>query len=1051
MKKSLFKSLFKLLFLLLFLIVCNTTQASIEINKNTQDSYQDGSLQIRGRVTDQTGQPLPGANVMIEGTSKGVVTDIDGYYVIDADKGNMLLFSYIGFEDQSMQVGDRLAIDVTLREATTLLEEAVVVGMGSQRKASVIGSISTIKTEALEIPQRSLVSALSGRIAGATIVQRSGEPGYDNANFWVRGIATLGANRSPLILVDGVERDMTNIAIEEVESISILKDASATAVYGVRAANGVVLVTTRRGVAQKPVVTLKLESGISDLPHMPKFVDGADYARLNNEAAGQENYSQEDIDYIERGVNRFLYPNVNWFDEIFKDWSNNTNANITIRGGGERARYFISGGFMQDNGNLKDYGLNDYKTNISLKRYNFRSNVDITITNSTVVNLELGANLTDIHEPGVGTRTLYRYFNSPSDELFYWAYLYTPISSPVRVPIGKEPDGSVIWGWGAPSQVGEKNPAERLHSSGYNTRFNTEIMSQFILNQDLSMLVDGLNFKGFFSFDANNNTTQRRNKSSSSYTVVGVDNESGDLITKQIDEGQEFLGYNTASSSNRAIEAKAQFNYDQLFNEKHRVGGMFMYYQRDYINGSAGSSILALPYRKQGLAFRGTYAFRDTYFGEFNIGYNGSENFPKDNRFGLFPAGAIGYLISNEPFWNVDAISLLKFRGSIGLVGSDALPLKNNQPLRYGYLSTWDGGLGGYPYGFTPTVIGGTGEDQIGVANLTWEKGLKKNIGFELGLFDNAFTMDVDYFHEERTDILIQRGSLPSISGLNETPFANMGRMKNQGFETTLELNNKIDKLNYRFYGNFSFTRNKILEMDEPQMEYEYLMRTGRPLGQRFGLIAEGLFANQEEIDHEDTPKQMFGTVRPGDVRYKDINDDGVIDADDQTAIGYSNIPEIIYGFGTQLMWKGIDAGVFFRGQARVSYALGGSTFIPFSEGPGKGNVFDKALDRWTPENPDPNAFYPRHSPSRSTNNWQPSTRNIYDGSFLRLADIELGYTFDKKLIAFTGLQSLRIHVLATNVALFAPWDMWDPETGSPNGDKYPIPRKINFGIRTTF
>lgn len=1046
MKKNLLKSLFKLSFLLLFLIVCNITQASTEINKNNQESYQDGSLQIRGRVTDSQGQSLPGANVMIEGTEIGVVTDIDGYYVIDAKRGNVLVFSYIGFEDQTVQVAERLAIDVTLSEATTLLEEAVVVGMGSQRKASVIGSISTIKTDALDVPQRSLVSALSGKIAGATIVQRSGEPGYDNASFWVRGIATLGANKSPLILVDGVERDMSNIQIEEVESISILKDASATAVYGVRAANGVVLVTTRRGVAQKPVVTLKLESGVSDLPNMPKFVDGADYARLYNEAAGRENYTEQYIDYLERGVNRFLYPNVDWFDQIFKDWSNNTNANITIRGGGERARYFISGGILHDNGNLKDYGLNGYSTNINLKRYNFRSNVDITVTSSTVVNLELGANLTDIHEPGVGSRTLYStYFGSPSDELFYWSYLATPLSNPVRLPIGRNPDESIEWGWGAPSQVGEKNPAERLHGSGYNTRFNTEIMSQFIINQDLSMFVDGLNFKGFFSFDSYSSTIQRRNKNSSTYAVDGVDDETGDLITKEIDAGQEFLGYGTSQGSNRAIETKAQLNYDKLFNQEHRVGGMAMYYQRDYINGSAGSSIMALPYRKQGIAFRGTYAFKDTYFGEFNVGYNGSENFPNDKRFGLFPAGAIGYLISSEPFWNLDAINLLKIRASLGLVGSDALPSN----LRYGYLSTWGGGLGSYAFGYNPTIIGGVGEDQIGVSNLTWEKGLKKNIGFELGLFDNAFTMDVDYFHEKRSDILIQRGSLPAIAGLNQQPYANMGRMKNQGIETTLELNNNIDKFRYRFYGNFSYTRNMIEEMDEPIMDYEYRMRTGHPLGQRFGLIAEGLFADQADIDN--SPEQKFGTVRPGDVKYKDINDDGVIDADDETAIGYSNIPEIIYGFGTQLMWKGIDFGVFFRGQARVTYALGGSTFIPFSEGVGKGNVFDKALDRWTEDNPNPNAFYPRHSDGRSTNNWQASTRNIYDGSLLRLADIELGYTFDKKLVSVLGLESLRIHVLATNVALFSPWDMWDPETGSPNGNKYPIPRKFNFGIRTTF
>lgn len=1039
------RSLFKLSFLLLFLIACGTIQAHPKIYKYGVESYEADSIPIRGKITDSQGQAIQGANVMVEGTSKGVLTDADGYYVIEADKGDVLIFSHLGFEDQAIQVGDKLAIDVVLKEATTQLDQVVVVGMGSQRKVSVVGAISTIKTEDLQIPQRSLTAALSGKIAGATIVQRSGEPGYDNASFWVRGIATLGANKSPLILVDGVERDMSNIAVEEVQSISILKDASATAVYGVRAANGVVLVTTRKGVAQKPEVALKLESGISDLPNMPKFLNGADYARLYNEAAGRVNYTDEYIDYLERGVNRFLYPNVDWFDQIFKKWSNNTNGNVTIRGGGERARYFVSGGFLQDVGNLKDYGLNDYSTNINLKRYNFRSNVDITITNSTIINLELGANLTDIHEPGVGSRTLYStYFGSPSEELFYWSYLATPLSSPVRLPKGRKPDGAIEWGWGAPSQVGEYNPAERLHGAGYNTRFNSEIMSQFILNQDLSMLVNGLNFKGFFSFDTYNNTTQRRNKSSSTYAVDGVDDDTGDLIVKEIGAGQEFLGYSASAGSNRAIELKTQLNYDQVYND-HRVGGMFMYYQRDFINGTAGSSIQALPFRKQGLAFRGTYSFKDTYFGEFNVGYNGSENFPVSNRFGIFPAGAVGYLISREPFWKVKAVNLLKVRASIGLVGSDALP----SGFRYGYLSTWGSGLGGYGFGFNPTIVGGVGEAQTGVSKLTWEKGLKKNVGLEIGMFNNALTLDVDYFFEKRTDILIQRISLPGIAGYNQAPFANIGKMQNQGVEATVELNGNLNTLQYRFYGNFSFTRNKILEMDEPQMEYAYRMRTGHPLGQRFGLIAEGLFENQAEIDT--SPEQKFGAVRPGDVKYKDLNNDGVIDADDETAIGYSNVPEIIYGFGTQLVWKGIDFGVFFRGQARVTYALGGSTFIPFAEGVGKGNVFQKALDRWTPENPDPNAFYPRHSDGRSTNNWQPSTRNIYDGSLLRLADIELGYTINQKMISFTGLQSIRLHILATNVALFSPWDMWDPETGTPNGNKYPLPRKINLGIRVTF
>ncbi len=1005
------------------------------------------SIIIRGKIIDSSGAILPGANVTIENTTKGVVSDFDGYYVIEAEKGDILVFSYIGFKEQRVEVAERSAIDVIMEEETTLLDETVIIGMGAQRKASVIGSISSVAIDELRTPQRSLTSALSGKIAGATIVQRSGEPGYDEPSFWVRGISSFGASQSPLILVDGVERQMSNLSIEEIESVSLLKDASATAIYGVRAANGVVLITTRKGVAQKPVIEAKVEYGVSDLPNLPKFLDGVNYALLYNEAFGQENYSAEYIEYLENNVNRFLWPNVNWFDQIFKKWSDNRNASINVRGGGERARYFVNAGFFEENGNLNDYSGNDYKSNINLKRYNFRSNIDLTLTRFTTLNLEIGANLTDTHEPGVGSRTLYgTYFNSPVVELFYWSYLSTPLSAPVRLPIEYDEEGKVLkWGWGAPSQIGEENPAERLFGSGYNTKFSTQIMSQVILNQDLSFLLKGLNFKGFFSFDAYNNTLQQRHKRATTYSVDSINEETGQLIAKEVTTGNEYLGYGTSSTSTRAVETKAQLNYDNLFNDDHRVGAMLMYYTRDYINGSASSAIFSLPYRKQGFAFRSTYAYRDTYFSEFNLGYNGSENFPKGKRFGFFPAFAVGYLISNEPFWKLNAIDMLKVRGSVGLVGSDALP----SSMRYGYLSTWGSGLGSYAFGYSPTVIGGVGEAQVGVSDLTWEKGLKKNVGFELRMFNNTVALDFDFFHEKRYDILIRRQSIPAVAGLNQQPFANMGVMRNRGFETTVELNQEVGSLFYRLYGNFTYTNNKIIEMDEPEREYEYQMRTGQRYNQQFGLVALGLFANQEEIDN--SPQQMFGVVRPGDVKYKDVNNDGIIDSYDEIPIGYSSIPEIVYGFGTQLMWKGFDVGVFFRGQANVTYPLGGSTFIPFSEGVGKGNLFEKALDRWTVENPNPNAFYPRHSNGRSTNNWHPSSRNIYDGSFLRLADLEVGYSVNKKILENLRIDGLRIYMLANNVAVFSKWDMWDPETGTMNGNRYPLPRKINFGIRTTF
>lgn len=1036
---------------LLTFFVLSVNARDFPINK--EDIKRDEILQetrkkINGRVLDINGEPLMGVNVAVDGISKkATITDVDGLFTVYTTKENSTLkFSYIGFKTLTVKLTNKTYYSVTMEENVNQLQETVVVGMGSQRKASVIGAVSSVQLDELRVPQRSLTAALNGHVAGTTIIQSSGEPGYDEPSFWIRGISSFGANNNPLILVDGVERDMSNLSIEEIASISILKDASATAVYGVRAANGVVLITTKQGIAQKPVIEGKVEYNISDLPQMPKLLDGANYAELYNEAFGSENYSQEYIRNLKSNVNRFLYPNVDWFNQIFKKWSNGTNAAISIRGGGERARYFINMDYLGDNGNLRDYETNDYDSNIHLHRYNFRSNLDITVTKSTTINLEIGANLTDMHEPGVGNESIYStYLRSPAEELFYWAYLSSPLSCPVQLPIEYGENGVVTkWGWGAPSQVGEKNPMERLMGSGYNSRFNTEVMTQLVLTQDLSFLTKGLNFKGFFSFDSNSYNTQFRQKTSSTYSVGGIDDETGQLITKEVDKGDEFLNYSHASSSNRAIEAKAQLNYDRLFGKYHRVGGMVMLYGRDYVDATASSAMLSLPYRKLGIAFRGTYSYRDTYFAEFNLGHNGSENFPKHHRFGWFPAFAAGYLISDEPFWKSKAVSFLKLRGSVGLVGSDALP----SGYRYGYLSTWGSGLGGYSWGYNPSSVSGVGEAQIGNADLTWEKGLKTDVGIEAKFLKDMISLDLDYFHERRYDILIQRRSLPATAGLNTQPFANMGKMRNEGFEATAGFNKKFRDLVVKLSGNITYTKNKILAMDEPKTEWAYRMRTGQRYGQQFGLTALGLFKDEEDI--KNSPQQMFGEVRPGDVKYKDWNGDNVINEEDEHPIGYSNIPDWVYGFGAQLMWHGFDVGVFFRGQAHVSYDLGGDTFIPFSQGVGKGNLFEKALDRWTEDNPNPNAFYPRLSNGKSANNWQPSTRTIYDGSFLRLSNMEIGYAIPRKLVQKWGLQGLRIYFIGTNLALISKWKLWDPETGSPNGSKYPNPRKLSFGFRFT-
>uniref|UniRef100_UPI003217BDD4 TonB-dependent receptor n=1 Tax=uncultured Draconibacterium sp. TaxID=1573823 RepID=UPI003217BDD4 len=1016
-----------------------------DLGSTKKDQPQKKEL-IRGKVLDSGGVPLPGATIQIKGTTLGTVTDPAGYYTIAADEGQVLLFSFSGFKPQEITVGKKTAIDVILQEDITTLEEAVVVGMGKQRRASVIGSISTISVNDLKIPSRSLTNALSGRMAGAVVVQRSGEPGNDNASFWIRGISTFGSNRSPLILVDGVERNMNDLSVEEIESISILKDASATAVYGVRAANGVVLVTTRKGVAQTTSVEVKMEYGVSDLPRMPKFLDGPNYAKLYNEALGYDNYSSEYIENTAKGVDPYLYPNVNWFDETFKDYSNNKQTSINIRGGGEVARYFVSFGYLDEEGNFKSNPENDYDSNIDLKRYNFRSNIDVTLSKSLIMDIEVGGHLTDLHTPGIGQGYIYSTYYSPAEELFYHSYWATPISNPVKVPIGTDASGNDIMGWGAPSQIGESNPAERLMGSGYNTSFQNQIMSQLSVTQDLNKLIDGLQLKLSYSFDAYSETYIKRRKNSTTYAVEGRDPETNQILVKEIQEGQDFLNYSRSVNSNRAKEFKGQLIYDRVFNTHHRVGGMFMYYQRDYINGNAASSILALPYRKQGIAFRATYSFKDRYLGEFNMGYNGSENFPQENRFGVFPAVALGWLASNEPFWDsmTDKINLLKVKGSMGLVGAEALP--NGQ--RYGYLSLYGSGLGNYVFGENGTTYYGTGENRIGVTNLTWEKGLKKNIGIELRMFDNAISLEADYFHEKRTDILVQRATIPDYVGMISSPFANMGEMVNRGFDGTLEFTKRFTDGGIKLYGNYTYSRDKITEMDEAKKNYDYRMRTGQKLNQKFGLISLGYFESEEDIAN--SPVQTFGEYRPGDIKYKDINGDGQITIDDEVPIGYSNLPEIVYGFGVQVDYKGFDLGVFFRGQARVSYNLGGN-YIPFSQGVGKGNLFEKALDRWTVDNPDQNAQYPRLYNGTSSNNWQVSTKTIYDGSFLRLADIEFGKSFGKDVLEKVKLKGLRVYVHVNNAAIFSKWKMWDPETGDNDGSKYPLQRKMNLGIRANF
>lgn len=1016
---------------------------TLKKGQNVTNNPQPKS-QAKGKILDIEGQPLIGVTVSIEGTTRGVASDIDGYYVIEATEGETLVFSYLGYKIQKIRVPSSLNIDLVMHEDIQNLEEVVVVGMGKQKKASVIGSISTVEIGDLKTPARSLTNALAGRLAGVVAVQRSGEPGRDNSDFWIRGISTFGDNRTPLVLVDGVERKdaMSNIDPEEIESVSILKDAAATAVYGVRAANGVVIITTRKGVASnKPSISLKMEYGVSQLTRIPKLLGGVDYMKLYNEAAGREVHSADKIEQTRLGLDPYLYPDVNWLDEMYKDNSHNGQITLNVSGGGEVARYFVAFGALKESGNYNDNQDKEYSSNISLQRYNFRTNVDVSVTKSTVLDLQLGGYIVDSHYPGVG-----------NDRLFERAYFANPINIPVKYPYGTNKDGSTKYVWAGTGSATVENPIERLMGSGYTTEFRNQFLGQVQVTQDIGKLydpLDGLKANFAFSFDAYNQTNIDRHKKSSYYMANGRNPETNELELVETHIGDEYLGYGKSLGSQRAIELKTQLNYDKLLDNKHRIGVMGMYYQRDYRDGNADSAIRSIPFRKQGLAFRSTYSLYDRYFAEFNLGYNGSENFPKGQRFGVFPAGALGYLISEESFWQESSvakiINVLKFKGSVGLVGSESLP----GGQRYAYQTLVEGGLGGYGFGWDRVSYPGTGENRTGIQHLTWEKGLKSNVGFQAEFMNSKFAVELDYFHEKRTDILVSRNSLPGIVGLNSNPFANLGEMRNQGFDGTIEFRQQVGDVQARVYGNATFTKNKILFQDEPDWKYTYQNRTGKRLGQTFGLVALGYFESQEEIDA--SPNQTFGPVRPGDIKYLDVNGDGVIDSYDEIAIGYSDIPEFLYGFGFQVAYKGFDLAMFFRGQSRVSYMLGGEGFVPFKEGGDRGNLFKEALDRWTVDNPRQDAFYPRLSIGNTANNYRSSTKWQYSGSFLRLADLEVGYNFPKKILEAIHMKGLRIYFHGSNMALFSNFKMWDPEIGKGRGDAYPLQRKMNFGLRVNF
>lgn len=999
------------------------------------EKVQAAAFQVSGRVTDTKAQPLPAVTVSVTSKSSTVstATKSDGTYTLLLPDGNgVLVFSSVGYVSKEVPVNNTREINVTLAEQAKELEDVVIVGYGQQRKVSSIGAISTVRAEELKQPVANMTNLVAGRIAGVVGVQRSGEPGYDNASIYIRGISTF-TSAAPLVLVDGVERDFSNVDPEDIASFSILKDASATAVYGVRGANGVIIIQTKKGKVGKPLINFQYDQGVTQFTKVPKFADGVTYMKIANEAYHNSNpndplpkYTQDRIDKTASGIDPDLYPNVNWFDVLFNKYGENRRARVNANGGSENAQYYLSLGYYDEKGMYKTDGLANYNSAIKFTRYNFTSNLTLKVTKSTKVDFGASGWISNGNYPG----------NSVGD---IWGSAY--ILPSILIP--------AVYSNGLNSQIRSGdifNPYNRLTQSGYVNEFRSQLWSNIRVSQDLGSWLKGLSATAMFSFDNYNSHTISRTKSVDGYLARGRDS-SGNLLLDRTSTGTSFLGYSRANGGTRQFYTEAAMNYSNNFG-KHAVTGLLLYNQSDRQDAFAADFISSIPYRYMGLAGRATYGFDNRYLAEVNFGYNGSETFAPSHRFGFFPSFGVGWVLSEEKFFRQFAgvFQFFKVRYSNGSVGNS-----NIGGRRFAYISTVGSGNGNYSFGRNGTDQSITGLD-IGdyAVNVTWEKAQKQNLGIEFKTWKNAVSLTVDLFRENRSGIFRQRGDVPNNTGIRNLPYANLGEVHNNGIDATLELKKSIGRdWQIGFRGNFTWTRAMVINDANAPWPYPWQQRIGRKYGQRFGYTALGLF--QDDKDVANSPYQT-GTNKAGDIKYKDLNGDGKIDTYDQGPIGYGSFPEIVYGFGPTISWKGFSLAGWFKGISNVDISLNGDGFQPFSQGGERGNLLAQIVDRWTPGTTNPQPFYPRLTYGNDNMNYANSTWWVKNGAFLRLQTAQLSYDFNKvKWLRKAGMSNLSIYFIGYNLWTMSGFKLWDVELGDGKGAQYPLTKTYNLGIKCSF
>lgn len=987
---------------------------------------------LKGTVMDEYNEGVPGAAVVVKGGTRGVITDIDGKFILEVSDKDILVVSFLGYEDEEVPVGTQTELKIKLAPVTNYLDEVTVVAYGSQKKASVIGSISTIDSKALRSPVGQLSTNLAGKLAGVVSMQRTGEPGA-GSDFWIRGVNTFGGNSRPLILVDGVERDMDLVDADDIASFSILKDATATALYGVRGANGIVLITTKRGAESKPKINFKAEYGLTQPVKLPKLANTSQWIDYYNELF-VDSGAPAAIDEYERqmylsGADPDLYPSVDWVKTMFKNLANTERVNMNVTGGSKSVRYYVGASYYMEDGIFNVADNSDhvgYENQMRFDKFSFRSNVDINVTPTTVLALSLS--------------TQYNTKTSPAEDMGN-LYAYTMYSTPIAAPPVFS-DGTLS------NPENGYNPYRMLNSSGYTKTTNIVAQSLISLTQDLEFITEGLKASVKFSWDASNGNTLRRLLNATFYYTTGRDQDTGELIYKPWNEGTGYMSLGTSNRSTTTTNLEAGMNYERTFNNAHSVSAMFLFTNRVRYNNVPGSYIFAFPYKVLGIAGRATYSYKDRYFGEFNFGYNGSENFAPKNRFGFFPSFAVGYMISNENFWKPvkPYVNELKFKLSYGIVGNDSVV----DGQRYLYNSTINTYAGGFTFGQNPTSVTGISTGVPGNESVRWEEARKFNTGFETKIMKDL-SFQLDYFYEMRDGILLHRESTPPVVGNKVEPYANIGKMKNQGFDMGLQYEHNFSDLYVSARGNFTFNRNKKLYDDRPDQIWSYQNLAGFAYNQQFGLIAEGLFKDQDDIDN--WVKQDFGPVRPGDIKYRDINGDGIVNTFDKVAIGYTTIPEINYGLGFSMAYKGFDCSVFFQGVSNVTRIIGGQNLFGASSQIHKlGQIYeDVALNRWTLENQNPNAPYPRLAMTKVENNQQASTFWQKDMSFVRLKNAEIGYTIPKKITKKAGLDTVRLYLQGVNLFTISSFKLWDPELDASYGNVYPTMRTVTFGANINF